>query len=77
VAEDAMAVEIVKLRLFAGLSVEEAAEALAGEVKETASTSAISTAEHLERKLARLRSALDALRPGSPSVSPATEAASD
>jgi CheY-like chemotaxis protein len=47
-------------------AVEEAAEALTGEVKETASSSAISTAEYLERKLARLRSAFDALGPGAP-----------
>lgn len=46
-------------------SVEELAEALTREVKDTEHTAAISTAEHLERKLARLRSALDALGAGS------------
>jgi CheY-like chemotaxis protein len=53
-------------------AVEEAAEALAGEVAETGSSTAISTSEHLERKLARLRSALDALGPGTaqPSEAP-------
>ena len=46
-------------------AVEELAEALSREVQETGGRAAVSTAEHLGRKLARLRSALDALGPGS------------
>ncbi|WP_130798115.1 response regulator [Streptomyces otsuchiensis] len=51
-------------------AVEEQAEALTKELEETAHTAAVSTAEHLERKLAALRRALDALEPGASGGAP-------
>ncbi|NJQ06763.1 response regulator [Streptomyces lonarensis] len=54
-------------------AVEEQAEALTKELEESAGAAAVSTAGHLERKLAALRRALDALEPGS--AAPAPEAA--
>lgn len=45
-------------------AVEEQAEALSNELAESAGTAAVATAAHLERKLAGLRRALDALEPG-------------
>ncbi|WP_457033162.1 response regulator [Kitasatospora sp. P5_F3] len=46
-------------------AVEEQAEALVKQLDGSADTAAAATAVHLERKLAGLRKALDALRPGS------------
>lgn len=46
-------------------AVEEQAEALVKQLDGSADTAAATTAAHLERKLAGLRKALDALRPGS------------
>lgn len=46
-------------------AVEEQAEALVKQLDGSADTAAAATAAHLERKLAGLRKALDALRPGS------------
>ena len=46
-------------------AVEETAEALVKELNESGGGPALSTASHLERKLAGLRGALDALQPGS------------
>ncbi|AXI79708.1 response regulator [Peterkaempfera bronchialis] len=46
-------------------AVEEQAEALTKQLDESADTAAAATAAHLERKLAGLRRALDALEPGS------------
>jgi len=46
-------------------AVEEQAEALAKQLDSSADTGAAATAAHLERKVAGLRRALDALRPGS------------
>ena len=45
-------------------AVEEQAEVLSKELAESGSSAAVSTAAHLERKLAGLRRALDALQPG-------------
>ncbi|WP_129842789.1 response regulator [Streptomyces sp. RFCAC02] len=45
-------------------AVEEQAEVLSKEVAESGGSAAVSTAAHLERKLAGLRRALDALQPG-------------
>lgn len=46
-------------------AVEEQAEALGKQLGDSSDTTAAATAAHLERKLAGLRKALDALRPGS------------
>lgn len=58
-------------------AVEEVAEALTAEIGENGSGAAVSTAEHLVRKLARLRSALDALGPGAPGGARPSESAAD
>ncbi|MDT0320631.1 response regulator [Streptomyces millisiae] len=51
-------------------AVEEQAEVLSKELAESGGGAAVSTAAHLERKLAGLRSALDALQPGAGGSAP-------